>query len=128
MRLASKKAVAPSTPSRKQQPKQSRGEQVKTVSQDRLNNQFLVSLVQGQVTLQVPEIDHAGRDIRPVTISNRHTVTRRLDVAKRGLLVAAQADGATLVWVIRALYKVDGLSQAFDVALLTHLRVVSLLR
>ena len=96
-------------------------------SSPRLNDQFLVSLVQGQVTLQVPEIDHAGRDIRPVTISNRHTVIRRLDVVKRGLLVA---DGATLVWVIRALYKVDGLRQAFDVALLTHLRVVpvSLLR
>ena len=130
MRLASKKAVAPNTPSRKQQPKQSRGAQVKAglvASQDRLNNQFLVSLVQGQVTLQVPEIDHVGRDIRPVAISKRHTVTRRLDVAKRGFIVAAQTDGATLVWVIRALYKVDGLRQAFDVALLTHLRVVSLL-
>ena len=54
MRLASKKAVAPNTPSRKQQPKQSRGAQVKAglvAVQDRLNNQFLVSLVQGQVTL-----------------------------------------------------------------------------
>ena len=57
-------------------------------------------------------------------IVNRHTVGRRLETVKHGLLTAAKEDGATLVWFIRTLYNLPGLRQAFDVALLQDLRKV----
>lgn len=66
----------------------------------------------------------SGRLIRPTAVSSRSTARHRMKSATRGLLDAANADAATLVWIIQSLYEVDGLTQAFDVALVHSLRTV----
>jgi len=91
---------------------------------DESNEQLLRQIVQGTITLVSPATCASGRDARPSAISERHTASRRLKMATRGFLDAAQGDGQVLVWIIRRLYQIDGIRQAFDVALLDNLRTV----
>ena len=132
MRLSSQKKTTPKNPpkptnSRPTQPT-NRSKAIiagQVVKQQKLNEQFLLSLTSGGATsLQLPRINNDGQDQRPDQIVNRHTAGRRLETAKHGLLTAAKEDGATLVWLIRTLYNLPGLRQAFDVALLQDLRTV----
>lgn len=89
---------------------------------DACNDLLLQKIVLGTITL-VPPAKHTsgrflGRVVRPDVVAERHKAARRMTTATRGLLDAAQGDGKVLVWIVNALYQIDGFRQAFDAALL----------
>ena len=134
--LASAKSPAPKkkkrhqpTPPRVSRPKSTRSDNIKSAlasKQLRLNDDFLARLRNGIVSLQPQKVDSDGKDIRPQIYGHKKTAKRRLEVAKHGILEASKADADGLVWIIRALYSIDGLRRAIDVALLSKMRTVSL--
>ena len=89
---------------------------------DKNNTLFLTQIVSGKIDLVVPTTAGA----RPDAVAPRRKAARRLKAATRGLLDAAQCDGQVLVWLLQSLYQIEGLRQAFDVALMTDLRTVCL--
>ena len=95
-------------------------------SQDQRNTIFLNLLASGQLSLDAPKFTSRGQLIRPAAVSTRMTASRRMKTVTRGLLDAAQSDGATLVWLIRSLYNKPGFTRAFEVALLHGHRTVFL--
>jgi hypothetical protein len=94
-------------------------------AQKKRNNMFLNRLAAGEVQLELPGVARDGKDRRPNCLQHRVTAGRRLQVAVQGILGAAKEDGAALVWIIRALYAIPGLREAFDTSLLNDLKTVA---